>query len=67
MTHTTQYESVVRQLAESFPHVPLDDVWTAVITARGNRVDASARLLTYEQPVAPVLGAMESLVVRSSC
>jgi hypothetical protein len=45
-----QYEAVVRQLCESFPHVPLDDVWTAVITCRGNRVDASARLLSFEQP-----------------
>jgi len=48
-------EPIVRQLCDSFPHVPLDDVWTAVITCHGNRVDASAKLLTFEQPATPVL------------
>ena len=27
-----RYARLVRQLAESFPHVPLDSIWTAVIT-----------------------------------
>jgi hypothetical protein len=39
---------VVLGLAESFPHVPLDDVWTAVIVNKGSRVEAAASLLEFE-------------------
>jgi hypothetical protein len=48
------YEAVVLGLAESFPHVPLDDVWTAVIVNKGSRVEAAASLLEFEEPVTPV-------------
>ena len=48
------YEAVVLALADSFPHVPLDDVWTACIVHKGSRVEAAAHLLQYEQPVTPV-------------
>lgn len=48
------YEAVVLALAESFPHVPLDDVWTACIVHKGSRVEAASHLLQYEQPVTPI-------------
>jgi hypothetical protein len=49
-----QFEAVVRQLADSFPHVPLDDVWTAVITHKGSHIEAADHLLRFVEPVTPI-------------
>lgn len=49
-----QFEAVVRVLADSFPHVPLDDVWTAVISHKGSHIEAADHLLRFIEPVSPI-------------